>query len=77
MLTDIIKQDKTNLTIFSDTINLSKQEKIMETLDSINSLYGKDKLAFASSGINTKWTMKREIASKRFTTRWSELLTIS
>jgi len=106
MLTDIIKLDKIQPTLFTNSsINLchqscmenitsishppssirefscntygdDKRHKVMEALDNINNKYGKEKVFYASNGIQKNWDMKREMVSPRYTSRWKELMVV-
>ena len=48
-------------------------EDLMSALDEINDQYGRGTLRPAASGFNREWHMKREMLSRRYTTRWEEL----
>jgi DNA polymerase V len=49
---------------------------LMSTVDNINFAMRDDTLKFASSGIAKNWKMRQELRSKRFTTRWDELMEV-
>jgi DNA polymerase V len=53
-----------------------KQARLMLVVDAINRIYGRDTLFFAIQGITRTWRMRQSKLSKRFTTKWSEILTI-
>ncbi len=46
----------------------------MLAVDAINRRYGRDRIRFASTGIDRAWKLKAEFHSPRYTTRWGELL---
>ena len=48
-------------------------DKMMHTIDKINSRYGSSTLKIASEGIEKVWKMKRENVSPCYTTRFEEL----
>jgi DNA polymerase V len=48
----------------------------MAIIDAINSIYGHDTLLFAIQGITRSWKMRQLKLSNRFTSKWSEILTI-
>lgn len=50
-----------------------RSNQLMRSIDSINSIFGKDALRFAGTSGDRYWGMKREFTSPRFTTSWSEL----
>ncbi|WP_029408262.1 Y-family DNA polymerase [Thiomicrorhabdus sp. Milos-T2] len=78
MLTNI--QTKTNLQpdLFAPNPQYSgnpKSDNLMKALDNINQKMGKNTLQLASSGLQkNRWQMNRNLMSKRYTTRWEELL---
>lgn len=53
-----------------------EQARLMCIVDAINHIYGRDTLFFAIQGIIRPWRMQRRKLSQRFTTQWSEILTI-
>jgi DNA polymerase V len=53
-----------------------RQARFMAIVDAVNRIYGRDTLFFASQGTTRSWSMKQQKLSQRFTTQWSELLTI-
>lgn len=53
-----------------------KKTRLMLVVDAINRIYGRDTLFFARQGINRPWRMRQSKLSQRFTTKWSEILTI-
>ncbi len=48
-------------------------ERLMKTLDRINTEFGSDTLSYASSGLRKGWRTVRGHQSPRFTTNWREL----
>ncbi len=55
---------------------LVKQKAVSELVDRLNRQYGYDILKYAAEGVEQSWRMKRDRCTPRFTTNWSELLTI-
>jgi DNA polymerase V len=53
-----------------------RQAHFMAIVDAINNIYGHDTLLFAIQGLTRRWKMRQLKLSNRFTTRWSEILTI-
>ena len=53
-----------------------RQARLMLVVDAINRIYGRDTLFFAIQGITRTWRMRQFKLSQRFTTKWSEILTI-
>ena len=57
-------------------LQVYRQGHLMAVVDAINSIYGRDTLIFAIQGITRNWRMRQLQLSSRFTTRWSEVLTL-
>ena len=47
--------------------------RLMQTLDRINATFGRGTLHSAAEGVRKEWTMKREMKSPAYTTRWDQL----
>ena len=75
ILSDIIPQDQVQMNIFNDTDRL-KQKNLFKVVDRINSTDGRDTIRLASQGKERKWKLKQERLSKRYTTKWNDLLEI-
>ena len=54
-----------------------EQRSLMSKVDNINFSMRNEIVKFASSGIIRPWKMKQELLSPKYTTRWSELKTVS
>lgn len=52
---------------------LFEGEKIMTLMDSINQRYGPRTIRLAAEGFRKSWSMKRQLQSPHYTTRWSAL----
>jgi len=76
MLTDMVHKDKVHPSIFDDVDARQHNHAAMAVIDQINEHFGKQKIFFASSGIQHNWSMRREMVSPRCSTRWGELLGI-
>ncbi|HBR1702046.1 Y-family DNA polymerase [Klebsiella pneumoniae] len=76
MLGDFYSQGVAQLNLFDDNAPRKNSEKLMEVLDQLNAKNGSGSLYFAGQGIQTAWQMKREMLSPRYTTRYSDLLTV-
>lgn len=48
-------------------------EKVMGLIDGINQKYGPKTMRLAAEGFRKSWSMKRQLKSPHYTTRWSEL----
>lgn len=76
MLTGIIPESEFQADLFSRQAYTEKDHQLMESMDRINAKYGKRSLSVASTGINQEWQMKQQYLSKRYTTRWDELMEV-
>jgi DNA polymerase V len=52
-------------------------EKLMESIDSLNLLYGKGTVKLASEGVDKKWAPSNRFISGEFTTSWDDIPTVS
>ncbi len=69
----LVPTDEVQADIF-DGQNRARTQKLMRALDAVNARQGAGALRYAASGIQQPWRMKSSHRSKRFTTRWEELL---
>ncbi|EHN5631884.1 TPA: Y-family DNA polymerase [Klebsiella pneumoniae] len=76
MLGDFYSQGVAQLNLFDDNAPRKNSEKLMEVLDHLNAKGGRGTLYFAGQGIQTAWQMKREMLSPRYTTRFSDILSV-
>jgi DNA polymerase V len=74
-LTDIMPGDETQQSLML-SVNSEKQLRLMEAVDGINKKHGRHAVRPLAMGIEQPWQMKRRRISKRYTTRWDELLTV-
>jgi len=58
-------------------MNLFSKDKdntpLMQVMDRINEVWGRGTLHSAAEGVKKEWTMKRELKSPGYTTRWDQL----
>ena len=47
--------------------------RLMQTLDRINATFGRGTLRSAAEGVRQEWTMRREMKTPAYTTRWDQL----
>ena len=72
---DLVPANETQLNLFMK-FDYSKHENLMKAMDRINSQWGRETVRSGASGYDRFWSMKRAMLSKRYTTRWGELLRI-
>lgn len=82
MLTGIVPHSEVQMDLFEPSLYTQKQHQLMECMDRINSKFGRNHAAFAATGLHKKgdhrnqWLMNQNYLSKRYTTRWDELLEV-
>lgn len=58
----------------SDLFNpMPNDPKLMTVYDSLNQRYGSDTLFLGAQGIAQKWSMRREMLTPHYTTKWQDL----
>ena len=55
----------------------NSERRLMDMIDNVNFSQRDDVLKFAASGTIRNWKMRQELRSPRYTTRWTELFTVS
>ncbi len=60
-----------------DTTDRKKHALLMKAVDKLNKDYGKETVRIASQGFTQCWKLRQEKLSSRYTTRWSDLITIN
>ena len=74
MVTDLVDSDKVQ-GVFFDTVDHEKHDRLMKVIDSINSVNGKSTVRIASNGEMDQFSTRAHV-SKRYTTRWDELMEV-
>jgi DNA polymerase V len=74
MVTDLVDSDKVQ-GVFFDTIDHEKQDRLMKVIDSINAVNGNSTVRIASNGEMDQFSTRTRV-SKRYTTRWDELMEV-
>ncbi|GAB1373093.1 Y-family DNA polymerase [Candidatus Kapaibacterium sp.] len=72
MLSGIIPKSAIQDSLF-DSKNREQLQKATNALDKINLDYGAGSIFYASSGVRKSWSMKRELKSPQYSTRWDEI----
>lgn len=62
---------------FFDGTDRQKHKRLMKVLDSFNRLHGRDTIRVATQGYDRAWNLKREMLSRRYTTRINEIITVN
>ncbi len=78
MATDLRDTEGIQTNLFIDTDTEIRRESLMKVVDEINGKMGKSTVLFctAMSNNKSKWVMKSEFRSQRFTTVWQEILVV-
>ena len=75
ILSELTDPARRQLTLF-ETGSDEKKLAVMQALDTVNRRWGRNTLFYAASGIEKRWSMRRERKSPSFTTRIDELLRV-
>ena len=59
-----------------DNVDRKKSEKIMHSIDKINTTMGRDCIRYGIQGFNRSWKLHQEKLSPCYTSRWSDLLKV-
>lgn len=73
MLSELVPLEGVQTDLFSKVQSDPKSDKVMATMDAINSRWGKSTIKLASEGKAKAWTMRQENKSPCWTTRWEDL----
>lgn len=76
MMLDLTDKDIQQFDIFSasqDSEQKEKSNKLNNTIDMINKKMGRDTIRIGGIRHNAAWIIKRDLLSKRYTTRWDEI----
>ena len=49
---------------------------LMAAVDGLNARHGRDRVRFAGSGLDRPWKLRAAFLSRRYTTRWDELVQV-
>ena len=72
LLMEVTEESVMQTDLFVATEN-EKSDKLMQTVDTINHLFGRNTVHFAAQGIHRPWHMRSDHRSPRYTTCWDEL----
>lgn len=71
ILLDLISEEQVLPDLFLDAVN-PKRKKLLDTIDSLNSHYGKNTLFYGATGIEQSWKMRSDRCSQHYT-EWKSL----
>ncbi len=75
MMLDLIPKNVFQPNLF-DRKDRERSQKLMETMDLINSKFGAGTVQFAAAGLSKPWQMRTAMRSSCYTTRWDELMVV-
>ena len=75
LVSGLVQEKHRQLSLFDDS-NYIRQRQAMKIIDQINQTNGYHLLKFAAEGPFRAWRLQQEHRSKRYTTRWEELIEI-
>jgi len=76
MLTNFSNENLVQQDLFNPVYTESQNQRLMKVMDGYNRSANGGQLFFAAEGLGKPWFMKQSHKSKRYTTRWDELLEI-
>lgn len=76
ILTNLCPQTNEQDYLFEEKYQGSARHRLMDIMDSYNRQTNGGKILIAAEGLGKPWFMKQTNKSKRFTTRWDELLEV-
>ena len=80
MLTGLVPHSEVQMDLFDPDLYTQQQFRLMECIDQINTKHGRNKAAFAATGLHRKnneeatWKMNQNFLSKRYTTDWNDIM---
>jgi DNA polymerase V len=72
IVTDLVPAEKHQLGLF-DKENRSKIKKLMQKLDEVNHIFGRDTVRMAVQDYGTNWKLKQETLSPSYTTNINQV----
>ena len=75
ILSDLVPENRVQGNLF-DEADRQKSGRLMRAVDAVNARLPDSRLIWAAEGIDQSWRTKFARRSKRFTTRWDELLDV-
>jgi DNA polymerase V len=73
LFTRLVPAHQIQMNLF-DTRDRERAQKLMTTIDHINTQMGTGAIQYAVAGFKPNWQMRRSRMSPRYTTRWDELV---
>jgi len=77
IISDFSVVNQNQLGLFEDVSKKIKREKLMTSLDYINSIVGNESIKLASEEFENDWRINQSNLSPAYTTRWKEILSVN
>ncbi len=75
ILLDLVPVTFKQLELF-DSMDTPERSRLMQTIDKMNTVMGRDTMRFGSQGISHPWARRCEHRTPRYTTSWEELVKV-
>ena len=75
IISNLVNQNMVQYNLF-DNVDRKKSEKIMHSIDKINTTMGRDYIRYGIQGFTRSWKLHQERLSPCYTSRWSDLLRV-
>lgn len=59
-----------------DGVDRKKQTQLEIAVDQLNKTFGRDKVKIAIQGSGSEWKLRQENLSKKYTTRWADIVEV-
>jgi DNA polymerase V len=76
ILLDLVPVTFKQLELF-DSMDTPERSRLMQTIDKMNTVMGRDTMRFGSQGISHPWARRCEHRTPRYTTSWEELVKVT
>jgi DNA polymerase V len=77
LLPDLLPAGVEQVSLFADEAeNSGRSGRLMETVDKINRVHGRQILHYASEALSGRWRMRQQFKTPSYTTDWGELLAV-
>jgi DNA polymerase V len=77
LLPDLVPAGVEQVSLFADEEeNSGRSGRLMETVDKINRVHGRQAVHYAGEALSGRWRMRQRLKSPTYTTNWAELLTV-
>jgi len=59
-----------------ENLDIDKKDRLLQSIDKVNRQMGRDTIRYAIQGYKKSWILKQQKLSPRYTTNWSEILSV-